>query len=167
MKKIELECLYAGDACVSDYGQFITTATRAADAAGEELSFWNKLAVMDHNGATRISIVQTYGRHGLEEHTLEQHTNTSEVLVPTDDIIVVVALSEKERPNVPDLESVKAFRVPKGCAVRLKKGVWHHAPLTTKEVTNTFVLFYENTPEEDFLAYELEEEFNLYFVVKP
>ncbi|MDD3790961.1 MAG: ureidoglycolate lyase [Sphaerochaetaceae bacterium] len=167
MKKIELECLHACDGCFSEYGQFITTATRAADAAGEELSFWNKLAVMDHNGATSISIVQTYGHHGLEEHTLEQHSNTSEVLIPTNDIIIVVALSEKERHDRPDLESVKAFRVPKGSAVRLKKGVWHHAPLTTEAVTNTFVLFYENTPEEDFLAYELEEEFNLYFVVKP
>lgn len=167
MKKIELECLHASDECFSEYGQFITTATRAADAAGEELSFWNKLAVMDHSGATSISIVQTYGKHGLEEHTLEQHTNTSEVLVPTDDIIIVVALSDKERHNFPDLESVNAFRVPKGSAVRLKKGVWHHAPLTTKEVTNTFVIFYENTPEEDCLVYELEEEFKLYFVVKP
>ncbi|MFA5513882.1 MAG: ureidoglycolate lyase [Sphaerochaetaceae bacterium] len=166
MKKIELQCLDASDETFLKYGQFISTSDRGADAANDELSFWNKLALMDHSGLTSVSIVQTYGKNGLEEHTLEQHTTTSEVLIPTDDIIVVAALSQKEKPNVPDLESAKAFKVPKGSAIRFKKGVFHHAPLTKEAVTKTFVLFYENTPEEDFLAYDLDKEFNLYFVVK-
>lgn len=166
MKKIELPCLKASDKEFSEYGQFISTTVRDSDASDNELSFWNKLAVMDHKGVTSVSIVQTYGKNGLEEHTLEQHKTTSEVLIPTDDIIVVAALSQKEAPNVPNLESAKAFFVPKGSAVRFKKGVWHHAPLTKKDVTKTFVLFYENTPNEDFLAYDLDKEFGLYYVVK-
>jgi len=167
MRKIELKLLDASDERFNEYGQFISTTTRSADASDTELSFWNKLAVMDHSGLTSVSIVQTYGKNGLEEHTLEQHTTTSEVLIPTDDIIVVAALSDKSKADMPDFESAKAFKVPKGSAIRFKKGVWHHAPLTTKELTKTFVLFYENTPSEDFLAYDLDKEFNLYYVVTP
>jgi ureidoglycolate hydrolase len=165
MKRIEISCEQASDASFTPYGQFITTQERAADASGEELSFWNHLAVMDHAGLTSVSIVQTYGKNGLEEHTLERHATTSEVLIPTDDIIVVAALSQKDDADKPDLKTVKAFYVPKGNAVRFKKGVWHHAPLTQVAQTQTFVLFYENTPDEDFLAYELDTDFDTYVVV--
>ncbi len=166
MKIVELPCLKASDEEFSEYGQFISTSVRDSDASDEELSFWNKLAVVDHSGLTSVSIVQTYGKNGLEEHTLEQHTTTCEVLIPTSDIIVVAALSLKGAFNKPDLESAKAFSVPKGSAIKFKKGVWHHAPLTKEKVTKTFVLFYENTPSEDFLAYDLDKEFGLYYVVK-
>jgi ureidoglycolate hydrolase len=165
MKRIEIRCEQASDVSFTPYGQYITSLERAPDASGEELSFWNRLAVMDHEGHTSISIVQTYGKNGLEEHTLERHATTSEVLIPTDDIIVVAALSQKDDADKPDLNTVKAFSVPKGSAVRFKKGVWHHAPLTQVEQTQTFVLFYENTPDEDFLAYDLDTDFDTYVVV--
>lgn len=166
MKKIEIGHVSASDASFAPYGQYIATVLRDPDSRGEELSFWNKIATMDHEGRTSVSIVQTYGKNGLEEHTLERHAKTSEVLIPTEDIIVVAALSKADNPKIPDLNSVKAFSVPKGSAIRLKKGVWHHAPLTKAEVVNTFVLFYENTPIEDYLAYELDTEFGLFYAVK-
>ena len=166
MKRIEIHQVPATDASFAPYGQCISSALRKPDSSGEELAFWNKLAVMDHEGHTSVSIVRTYGRNRLEEHTLERHERTSEVLIPTEDIIVVAALSNAADPKMPDLDTVKAFSVPKGSAVRFKKGVWHHAPLTQAEVANTFVLFYENTPDEDFLAYELDAQFGCYFVVR-
>ena len=165
MKRVEVACGHASDANFSAYGQYIATSLREANAIGEELCFWNKLAVMDHTGHTSISIVQTYGRNGLEEHTLEQHVDTSEVLIPTEDIIVVAALSRADDPKKPDLDTIRAFSVPKGSAIRFKKGVWHHAPLTEAPQANTFVLFYEHTPEEDFLAYDLDTDFGMYVVV--
>lgn len=165
MEKRHLSCLKASSEEFKPYGQHISSLVRNPDADIDELKFWNRLAVMDHQGHTSISIVQTYGKNGLEEHTLERHANTSEVLVPTEDIFVVAALSRADDPLRPDLDSVKAFSVEKGSAVRFNKGVWHHAPLTRAEVANTFVLFYEHTPDEDMLAYELDDEYGLYFTV--
>ena len=149
-----------------DYGKWITATSKSADADCEELKFWNKLGVMDHKGNTSISIVQTYGKNGLVEETLEHHKTTGEALLPTEDIYVVAALTSKDDPDRPDLETVKAFPVKKGEAVIMHPGVWHHAPLTKAEKANTFVAFYENTPDEDFLAYELKEEFGVYFEVE-
>jgi ureidoglycolate hydrolase len=165
MEERRIACLKADSREFKPYGQHIGSLVRDPDADNGELKFWNRLAVMDHEGHTSVSIVQTYGKNGLEEHTLERHANTSEVLVPTEDIIVVAALSSPEDPLKPDLDSVKAFFVEKGSAVRFKKGVFHHAPLTKAAVANTFVLFYEHTPDEDMLAYELDEKYGLYFTV--
>ncbi len=166
MEERRIQCLSAESEEFRPYGQHISSLIRDPDADNGELKFWNKLAVMDHEGHTSISIVQTYGKNGLEEHTLERHANTSEVLIPTEDIVVVAALSRGDDPLRPDLDSVKAFFVEKGSAVRFKKGIWHHAPLTKAETAKTFVLFYEDTPDEDMLAYELDEEYGLYFTVE-
>jgi ureidoglycolate hydrolase len=160
-----IPCEKASSNSFEPYGQYISASLRDPDTSNQEMQFWNKLAVMDHKGNTSVSIVQTYGKNGLEEHTLERHAHTSEVLVPTGDIVVVAALSRSDDAARPDLDTVKAFSVEKGSAIRFRKGVWHHAPLTREEQVNTFVLFYENTPEEDFLAYELDEEYGLYFTV--
>ncbi|MDC7227799.1 MAG: ureidoglycolate lyase [Spirochaetales bacterium] len=148
------------------YGTIISEELRAPDADVEELKFWNKLGVMVHAGNTSFSIVQTYGRNGLVEETFECHKTTGEALLPTEDIFIVVALPEVDDPQRPDFNSVKAFPVKKGSAVILNPGVWHHAPLTQADTANTFVAFYENTPDVDFFAYELKEEFGFYYEVE-
>ena len=148
------------------YGIIITGDGRTPDADVDELKFWNKLGVMVHAGNTSISIVQTYGRNGLVEETLECHKTTGEALLPTEDIYIVVALPDDEDASRPDFNTVKAFPVKKGEAVILNPGVWHHAPLTEAETANTFVAFYENTPDEDFFAYQLKDDFGLYYEVE-
>ena len=150
----------------ADYGVWITETSKNPDADCEELKFWNKLGVMDHKGNTSFSIVQTYGKNGLVEETLEQHKTTGEALLPTEDIYVVIALSDKKDSAKPDFDTIKAFPVKKGEAVILHPGVWHHAPLTRAKTANTFVAFYENTPDEDFFAYELKDEFGFYYEVE-
>ncbi|MDA3834742.1 MAG: ureidoglycolate lyase [Spirochaetales bacterium] len=167
METIRIPCQEASDHTFSLYGQYISDDLRSPDASDNELKFWNKLGVMDHAGNTSVSIVQTYGKNGLAEHTLERHARTSELLIPTQDIIVVAALTKEDDPELPNLDTVKAFWVKKGSAVRLYKGTWHHAPLTQAEMVHTFVLFYENTPDEDFLCYDLGEKFGISIEVIP
>lgn len=166
MEKRKIKCSEMTEEKFTDYGVWITGTSKTPDADVPELKFWNRLGVMDHKGNTSISIVQTYGKNGLIEETFEQHKTTGEALLPTEDIYIVTALPDKNDPGKPDFNTVKAFPVKKGEAVILNPGVWHHAPLTKAETANTFVAFYENTPDEDFLAYELKEEFGFYFEVE-
>ncbi|HAK46601.1 MAG TPA: hypothetical protein DCO79_11875 [Spirochaeta sp.] len=166
MEKRVIKCTDLTVENFSGYGVIITGAGKVPDADIPELKFWNKLGVMNHRGDTSISIVQTYGKNGLIEETLEQHKTTGEALLPTEDIYIVTALSDKNDPRKPDFNTVKAFPVKKGEAVIFNPGVWHHAPLTKAETANTFVAFYENTPDEDFFAYELKDEFGFYFEVE-
>jgi len=165
MKETTLKCSPLDQDSFAPYGQYISADSRPADAAVEELSFWNRLAVMEYPGKTSVSIVQTYGRNGLTEYTLEQHSRSEETIIPTDDIYVVVGLSEASDAQRPDLSTVKAFFVPKGSAITFAKGVWHHAPLTELEQTRSFVIFQETTPDEDLLVLDLPAEYDLFFKI--
>ncbi|HAK45131.1 MAG TPA: hypothetical protein DCO79_04315 [Spirochaeta sp.] len=166
MEKRIINCTELTESNFAAYGTIISGEGRAPDADVAELKFWNKLGVMVHGGNTSISIVQTYGRNGLVEETLEQHSTTGEALLPTEDIFIVIALPDANDSKRPDFDTIKAFPVKKGSAVILNPGVWHHAPLTQAETANTFVAFYENTPTEDFFAYELKDEFGFYYEVE-
>jgi len=148
-----------------DYGQYLSEGLRAPDADVPELKFWNRLGELNHEGNTSVSVVQTYGKNGLFEETFERHQRSGEALLPIEDIYIVAALTDKNDQDKPDLDTVKAFAVKKGEAVILGPGVWHHAPLTEAETANTFVVFQADTPENDFFAIELKEEFGVYFEV--
>lgn len=150
----------------SNYGTYVSPAGRKPDADNEELKFWNKIGTMDLSGRTTVSIVQTYGKNGLVERTLERHSKSSETLIPTDDVVIVVALTDSKNADAPDLSTAKAFFVEKGCAVILGKKTWHHAPLTSRDYTNTFVMFEEKTPETDGFAVDLPKQFGCEFSVK-
>lgn len=149
MKTCDITCASVFDAGFEAYGTVLAAETRLPDTKNSEMGFWNRLGVVDHSGVTSLSIVRTFGKNGLVERNLEQHAHSSETLIPTDDVILVVATSAASDPTSPDLSSVRAFRVERGCAVTLARGTWHHAPLTESEATDTFVLFEEQTPGRD------------------
>lgn len=165
MENMKLRLTPITDYNFRDYGVRISDTQREPDADSSEFRFWNKLGVLDHGGNSSISIVQTYGRNGLVEESLERHINTGEALLATEDIYIVIALSMKDDPEKPDLDTVKAFHIKKGEGVILQPGTWHHAPLTEAETANTFVVFYENTPDEDLLIYDLKLEFGCVFEI--
>lgn len=166
MEKRTIKCTEMSAENFEDYGVWITESSRPADAAIEELKFWNCLSLLGHENKTSVSIVQTYGKNGLTEETLEAHFNTGETLLPTEDVYLVAALSDKNDPKKPDLDTVKAFPVKKGDGVTFAPGTWHHAPLTEAGTANTFVIFKSDTPDTDCLALELKEEFGVYFEVE-
>ncbi len=148
------------------FGALISSESRNPDADVEELKFWNRLGVMEHSGNTSVSIVETYGRNGLIETTLERHLKTAETLIPTGDVIVIAALSSKENIDMPDPYSAKAFSVKAGEAIILAPGTWHHAPLTTEESVKTFVIFQADTPEKDFYDLDLADIFGFNYKVE-
>jgi ureidoglycolate lyase len=166
MKKRIIPCEKINTDNFSVYGSYITVNNKKPTTSDDELKFWNRLDVMGHEGNTSVCIVQTYGRNGLTESTLEKHSKTREALIPTDDIIIVAALADSDNPNLPDLSSVKAFSVQRGSAVILGRNIWHHAPLTLKEKVNTFVIFEENTPDNDLLVLDLPKQFGFLYAVE-
>ena len=149
----------------ADYGVWISEGSKLPDADIPELKFWDMLDLLKHEGQTSVSIVQTYGKNGLVEEDLEVHFNTAETLLPTEDIFIVTALSDKNNLKKLDLDTVKAFPVKKGEGVTFAPGTWHHAPLTEAVTANTFVIFKSDTPDNDCLGLDLKDEFGFYFEV--
>ena len=148
------------------YGEYISTSNRKANATNKVFSFWNALGSVKIEGETSIGIVKTVLQKKMQEDGLEHHKNTSEVLVATGDIVVVATLSDKNNSELPDTATVKAFIVPKGDAVILNPGTWHHAPLAKKKTCNVYVIFDKSTPEKDFYYVDLNKTFGFNWKIK-
>lgn len=141
------------------FGQYISATNRKADSVNKVFSFWNALGTPEIKGDTSVCIVRTKPQKTMREDGMEHHKKTSEVLVATGNIVVVVTLGDKKNPALPDPSTVKAFIVPAGDAVIFNPGVWHHAPLAVKEICNVYVIFDKTTPEKDFYYTDLNKTF--------
>jgi len=147
-----LKCVDATESSIADYGTLIFTADKAADADLKEFKFWNRLGEMSLSETASVCIVESYETGTLSSTVFERHQNTSETLIPTDDIIIVIALPGRDGNTEPDWTSVKAFRIKKGDAVILANDVWHYAPMSVSGTVKTFIVFNTNTPDKDYFS---------------
>jgi ureidoglycolate lyase len=123
----------------------------------EVFSFWNDLSVGDVSGASvSFGLVRTKPGD-MKAPMLERHINTTETLVPLDEDIVLV-LAEPSPAETPDLDTLAAFRIPRGTPVTLRKGTWHYVPLIPgKKEGRTLVVFRQGTPGDDLQVHEVLE----------
>jgi len=161
--------LTVSDITVEDfqgYGLYLDTETAQPAHESEQFNFWNKLAVLPLKSAS-FCIVESYPQGAMESSTFEQHGDTPEVLIPTDgEIVLVIALPDKDDNARIDMDSVKAFRLPAGKAVVLKPFVWHYAPLVKDRPVKTFVVFEEQTPDNDLHMRHTDQEQEVIFKVE-
>jgi ureidoglycolate hydrolase len=149
-----------------DYGLYLDPEKAQPDHESEQFNFWNKLAVLPLKSAS-FCIVESYPQGAIESSTFEQHGNTHEVLIPTEgEIVLVIALPDRKDKARIDMESVRAFRLPAGKAVALKPFVWHYAPLVKDRPVKTFVVFEEQTPEDDMHMRYTDKEQEVIFKVE-
>lgn len=93
---------------------------------------------------------------------LEYHSRTAEVILPLDNDMIVFVAPATPSAN-PPLEKMKAFIIPKGTLIVLKRGVWHHAPFTKNdENLNILVALPERTYANDAVVVKLKKEEYIY-----
>lgn len=132
---------------------------------GSEFNFWNKLAILDHNSVS-VGIVQCFPQGEMVSTTFEQHARTTETLIPADgDVVLVLAEPDKKDTKQIDLDTVKAFRLKAGDAVVLHRNTWHFAPLVKERPVKTWVIFEEDTPDNDLFMRHVDQENDLRFLV--
>lgn len=145
----------ASDSALAPYGEFMTPLGKDPAFDSEVFSFWNDISVGEVNGAVSFGMVETKPGDPVAP-MLERHLQTTESLVALDSDIILV-LAEPTEGDVPNLENVAAFRVPRGFGVTLKAGTWHYVPLITGDIpARTLVVFRQGTPAEDLEVYDLK-----------
>jgi ureidoglycolate lyase len=89
----------------------------------------------------------------------EYHSSVGEVILPLDnDILIHVAEATPPGVGVP-VDGIEVFRVPRGTAVSLRPGIWHHAPFTVNgEPANVLIVLPERTYANDCVVVELAPE---------
>lgn len=141
---------------IREFGDYFDVAGVEPTYSDAIFDWWNEVGFADLGGRASFGIVQPRFNPEFSETIFEQHSNTPEVLIPIDeDIIVLVAKKDAFSDGIPRLGDFDAFLVPKGTAVSLKPGVWHHAPMVMGVSSRVFVIFKEKTSFEDCLTKDL------------
>lgn len=114
-------------------------------------SFYRDLFTMPGTASgTNFSLsVCTVKNRPLMIDTVEYHSNAYELLIPLDGDILIHVIPASPNDALP-LEKIEVFMIPKGTAVVLKCGVWHHAPFAyNTETVNVLVGLPERTYAND------------------
>lgn len=141
---------------ITAYGQYFDTKGITPDFSDASFDWWNEIGLADINGRASFGIVNPKFNAEFSERVFEQHNSTPEVLIPIDeDVIVLVGKKDAFIKDAPKPEDFEAFLVPKGSAVCLNAGVWHHAPMVKGVSSRVFVIFKEKTSFNDCLMKDL------------
>ncbi|MFJ5713051.1 ureidoglycolate lyase [Neobacillus sp. NPDC093127] len=143
----------------SDYGTYIDESEIAPTYSDSAFDWWNAVGIFPIEGNISMGVVRPNFNPEFSEQVFEAHNLTPEVLVPIDDNVIVLVGKKRAFDNgMPAKEDFEAFLVPKGMAVSLNPGIWHHAPMTLSGSVKTLVLFKENTSFEDTIVKDLKEQ---------
>jgi ureidoglycolate lyase len=71
---------------------------------------------------------------------MERHVHSSQAFAPLDCASYLVLVAPHGAGGMPDLEKVRAFRVPGDMGINYKADTWHH-PLTPLERIGRFAVF--------------------------
>lgn len=125
----------------------------------DPIKFYRDKLQFSFPGLTQPSIgVTRVSRRDFVIDTSEYHSSTCEVQIPLDgDMLFHVGHATAD--NVFPADAVEVFRVPRGTAIVIRPGVWHHAPfaLATEHV-HCVVILPERTYFNDQFLTELGAE---------
>lgn len=154
IKKLEVNSL--DNISFADYGHLISNENIEPTMEENTFTFWDDMAEMNIEGKTGFGILEV-DKRSKDFTNLERHVKTEEIFFALDaDVIVLVG---KATPNqeVPDIETVKAFKLEKGKGVFLFIGTWHWLPYPLAEKARLLVVFQQGTVDYDLEIKDLKK----------
>ncbi len=139
----------------SSYGMVLDVENKEPTMEEPIFTFWDGLAEMDIKGKTTIALLEVNPREPVFSK-LERHVLTEEVFFAMDDVIILVG-SPTPGQDLPDPETVRAFKLKGGKGIFLKEGAWHWIPYPLKGKARLLVIFRKGTPQEDLEIKDLKE----------
>ena len=148
--KLKIEELTAES--FAPFGEVVAQPPREQDAQGPGWTWWGENHVMaggDRNYAIGYLDLQPAE---LSFNWAERHMRSDELLIPMgEECLVYVGPADHldEPDRLPPLERFRVFRLRRGQAVLLGKGVWHGAPMALDRPLNVAVLLLKETGKVD------------------
>ena len=114
------------------YGTFAAMIRPVADKIGQEpVEFYRDMVPLDVGARQASFSVCRVTTRPLVVDVSEFHNTTEEGILPLDqDVLIHVGPATPD--GQPPLDEIEVFRVPRGTFVKLRKGVWHHAPFVVE-----------------------------------
>lgn len=118
---------------------------------GEILSARGGVEV-DLDGGAPSFMMQTVEARPMQFDFLGRHNHTEQLFAPVGGqrAVVVVATSDPNNDNVPDVRRMAAFLVDGTCAFKLHRGIWHTSAFPLGECATFLVVDREGTLESDY-----------------
>lgn len=164
LRRVEVEELDVLD--FSRYGTFRSLLHPSGTKLGKSpIGFWPGQLLMNISGHTvEISVCDLKPRKPIVDVT-ERHFFSEELILPLDGD-VIIHVGEPTGDGSPPVDRIRAFRVPQGTAVVLRRGVWHHAPFADQS-THVLILLNELTYSIDCPVVALPKSRQMRIVEKP
>lgn len=157
MKYIDLKIENINNENSKEFGILLTDKNKKPSYKDNSYSYINNLSINEFAEDVSFSIVKSYRSANGIVPTLEYHKNTAEVLIPTGDVVLVLA----KGIDIPDIQTAKALFLKNGDGFIINPYIWHYAPLTINRVVKTFVIFNCNTSDSDLFKIELKNKFKI------
>ncbi|GAH82089.1 unnamed protein product, partial [marine sediment metagenome] len=142
----ELEVNSITDVSFADYGYLISNENIEPKMEEKTFTFWDDLAEMNIEGKTGFAILEV-NKRSKDFTNLERHVKTEEVFFAIDKDVVVLVGKATPNQEVPEIETVKAFKLENGKGVLLYKGTWHWLPYPLAKKARLLVVFQQGTAD--------------------
>ena len=149
----------------ADYGYLISNENIKPKMKENTFTFWDDLAEINIEGKTGFGILEVNKRN-KNFTNLERHVKTEEVFFAIEKDVVVLVGKATPNQEVPEIETVKAFKLEKGKGVLLYKGTWHWLPYPLVEKARLLVVFQQGTADYDLEIINLKKLKGVTFCIK-
>jgi len=125
MKSVNIKELNMED--FGQYGSFADMVNPDGPHLGEEpIEFYRDRVLLPLGGSDPALSTCRVCERPLVVDTSEYHNSCGEGILPLDGDVLIHVAPADGGDKVP-VEAIEVFRVPRGTAVMLRPGVWHHA----------------------------------------
>ncbi|MCG5060225.1 MAG: ureidoglycolate lyase [Limnoraphis sp. WC205] len=140
------------------YGQVISASTegKTYDETDAQLNL--------KNGIPRFYIMRL-NKRGREFNKITRHIKCTQCLGSLEGKDWLMAVAPPSDSNEPDLEQLKAFRIPGDCFIKLEVGTWHAGPYFEQDRIDFYNLELSNTNIVDHFSYDFIKSKNLQFEI--
>jgi len=163
IKKLEVNSLT--NISFADYGHLISNENIEPTMEENTFTFWDNMAEMNIEGKTGFGILEV-NKRSKDFTNLERHIKTEEIFFALDEDVVVLVGKATPNQEVPEIETVKAFKLEKGKGVFLSIGTWHWLPYPLAEKARLLVVFQQGTVDYDLEIKDLKKLKGVTFSIK-
>jgi ureidoglycolate hydrolase len=154
----QLRAEWIADEGFKPYGQLINPSHdgKAYDETDAQLNL--------QNGIPRFYIMRL-DKRGRKFHKITRHGQCTQCLGSLEGKDWLIAVAPPSEAKEPDIEKIKAFRIPGNCFIKLEVGTWHAGPYFEHDVVDFYNLELSDTNVVDHFTHDFLKNQNLEFEI--
>jgi len=154
----QLQAIFITPEGFNPYGQLITPSEdgKSYDETDAQLNL--------QKGIPRFYIMRLHKR-GRKFHKITRHSQCTQCLGSLAGKEWLIAVAPPSQATEPDIDKMKAFRIPGDCFIKLEVGTWHAGPYFDHDVVDFYNLELSDTNIIDHFTHSFLKSHHLEFEI--